>query len=126
DVDEVAATVDADSGAPDAGQAAERVPPLRAVRVVVQLRVQLPVPDDRGQALAGPRDVRPYVRAAAPVHDRDAAVAVADERGVAFLGGPFRPALAGRAVGAVGVGEAAVEGREQPPALIVRDHHRPA
>src|SRR5215813_103873 len=40
DLDEVAASVDADPAAPDAGDAAERVPPLRAVRVVVQPRVE--------------------------------------------------------------------------------------
>src|SRR5262249_56201596 len=85
DVDEVAASVDADPAAPDAGDAAERVPPLRAVRVVVQPRVELPVPDDRGQALAGPRDVRAHVRAPAPPHHPDAAVPGAAQRGVAGL-----------------------------------------
>ena len=35
-------------------------------------------------------------------------------------------AVVGRAVVAVRVDEAAVEGREQPRALVVRDHHRPA
>src|SRR5262249_57053818 len=98
DVDEVAASVDADPAAPDAGDAAERVPPLRAVRVVVQPRVELPVPDDRGQALAGPGDVRAHVRAAAPPHDRDAAVAVADQRGVAVLQRLRGRAVVGRAL----------------------------
>src|SRR6202042_3959738 len=126
DVDEVAATVDTDAGAPDAGDAAEGVPPLRAVRVVVQLRVELPVPDDWSQALAGPGDARPWVRAAAPLHDRYATVAIANERGVAVRQRLRRAAVVGRAITAVGVGEAAVEGREQARALIVRDHHRPA
>ncbi len=88
--------------------------------------VQAPVPDDRREALAGPRDVRSRVRAAAPLDDVDATVAIADECGFAVLQRLVDAAVDGRAVFAVFVGEAAVEGREQPPALAVGHHRRPA
>src|SRR5947207_71612 len=78
--------------------AAERVPPLWAVRVCVQRGVKASVPDDRPQALAGPRNVRPRVRTAAPPHDRDAAVAIADERGVAVRERLVHEAVVGRTV----------------------------
>ena len=59
DEDEVAAAVDAHAGAPNAGDPAERIPPGWAVRVCRSAGVGLPVPEDRSEALAGPRDVRP-------------------------------------------------------------------
>ena len=76
-VDQVAVTVDADTGSPDADGVPERVPPLRAV---VQRRVELSVLDDQRQALAGEGDLRPGVRPTASRTDVDAAVAVADQR----------------------------------------------
>ncbi len=75
-VDEVAATVDANAGAPDADRVPHRVAPLRAV---VQSRVQSSVIDDQRQALPGEGDPGPGVRAAGPRLDVDAAVTVADQ-----------------------------------------------
>ncbi len=84
------------------------------------------MPDDRRQALAGPGDVRPGVRAAMPDLDCDPAVAVADQRGVALCERFVDAAVVGRAVVHVSVDEAGVEGRQQPPALALRDHRRSA
>ena len=84
------------------------------------------VPDDRRQTLAGPRNLRPRVRTAAPLLDRNAAVAIADERGVAVGERLVDEAVVGGAVVDVRVDEAAVEGRQQPIALVGRNHHRPA
>src|SRR5919197_6150127 len=85
---------------PDADGVAEREAPLRAV---VQRGVEASVPDDREQALAGPCDVRPRVRAPAPLHDRDAAVAIADDRGVAVLERLVHAAVVSRAVPSIRV-----------------------
>ena len=97
--------------------------PLRAV---VQGRVEPSVPDDRGQALPGEGNVRAGVRSAAPDLDVDAAVAVADQGGEAVLERLVGEAVDRRAVVPVDIGEAAVEGREQPPALAEGNRHRPA
>ena len=91
---------------------AERVPPLG---VVVQARGSV-VRSRRSEPGSGGTTRRPArVRAAAPLHDRDAPVAVADEGRVAVLQRLVHATVVGRAVMAVDVGEAAVEGRQQPP-----------
>ncbi len=63
-----------------------------------------------------------------PVHVLivDAAVAVADQRREPVLERLVAETVDRRAVVAVDVGEAAVEGGEQAPALAVRNRHRPA
>jgi hypothetical protein len=81
DEDEVAATIDADTSAPDPGDTAQREPPFRAVRIFVQLRIQASFPDDRSEALARPCDFRSRVRAAAPLDDVDPTVPIPEERG---------------------------------------------
>ena len=61
-----------------------------------------------------------------PGLDVDAAVVVADEGRKTVLEWLVRAAVDGRAVLAVYVGEAGIEGRQEPPALAVRNRHRPS
>ena len=84
------------------------------------------MPDDRGQALAGEGDVPARVRSAAPDLDVDATVAVTDQGGETVLERLVGEAVDRRAVVPVDIGEAAVEGRKQPPALAEGNRHRPA
>ena len=75
----------------------------------------------RANATFGPAD-----RAAVPRLHVDAAVAVGDEGREARLERLVRPPVDRRSVAAVAVDEAAVERREQAPALAVGHRHRPA
>ena len=82
--------------------------------------------DDQRQALPREGDLRPRYGAAGPGLDVDPAVAVGDHRRepvlqrLVFLAADRRPVVP------VAVDEAAVEGREQAPALSVGHRHRPA
>ena len=122
-VDQVAAAVDPGAGAPHADRVAERVAPLRAV---VQIRVEATVVDDQRQALPRERDPALRHRAPGPGLHVDAAVAVGDERREAVLQRLVHQPADRRPVLAVAVDEAAVERREQTPALVVRHRHRSA
>src|SRR6202035_214742 len=126
DLHEVALRIDADTGPPDARDTAERVTPLRAVGIGVQRGIQLAVPDDRSQALPGPRDAGAGGRAAAPIHDIHATIGIPDECRVPVLQRLVREAVVRRPVVAVDVGEPAIEGREQTRALAFGNHRRSA
>ena len=94
-VNEVASSIDPNASAPNLSSAAERVSPLRAVRIRVQRGIQLTVPDDRSQALSGPCDARAWVRSPAPIHDVDATIRISNERHVAVLQRLVRLAVIG-------------------------------
>ena len=116
--------VDTDSGSRRVGDAAQGVTPLDAVRVGVQLGVELAAPEDRREALARPGDICRRFRGAGPLDDVDPSVAVADERGVAIDQRLVGVAIDRRTVVGVDVSESPVERGEQPVALIDRHHHR--
>src|SRR5262249_19563975 len=122
-VDDVAAPVDSDSGAPDADGVAECVPPLCAV---VEGRAEAAVVDDHGEALPRPGDRLSWRWTPVPANDVDPTVLVGDERGEALLERLVYVSVQCVAVEAVAVDEAAVEGREQSPAFARRNLHRPA
>src|SRR5581483_5150697 len=120
-VDQVSVAVDPGARAPDADGVAERVPPLGAV---VQRPAEAAAVDDQRQALTRERDLRTGYLTAVPGPDVDSSVAVRDHGREAVLQRLVHRPPDRRAVVTVVVDEAAVERREQAPALAERNLHR--
>ena len=82
--------------------------------------------DDQRQALPRPSDVAASYRPSIPGLHIDASVAVGDHRGQTLLERLVHATIDRRPVLAVAIDEAAVERREQPPPLVLRNRDRSA